>query len=134
VTGSDISTRVLQQARRGHYPDERARLIPPDYLRRFCLKGTGQQQGTMLVERSLRSRVEFLQANLMQPPPPLEAFDVIFLRNVMIYFNDDTKRRVVRNIVSRLKPGGALLVGHSETLNGISDAVRQLNPAIYTTR
>ena len=134
VLGSDISTRVLQQARRGHYLDERARLVPHDYLQRFCLKGTGEHQGTMLVDRNLRSRVEFHQANLTQPLPPLGAFDFVFLRNVMIYFNDDTKRRVVRNVLSLLKQDGILLVGHSESLNGISDAVRQLSPAIYVKK
>jgi chemotaxis protein methyltransferase CheR len=134
IVGSDISTRVLQQARKGHYVDERARLIPPRYLQRFCLKGTGAHQGTMLVERSLRNRVEFMQANLTLSPPQLGLFDIIFLRNVMIYFNEDTKRRVVRNVLSLLKPEGVLLVGHSESLNGITDTVRQLAPAIYAKR
>ena len=67
-----------------------------------------------------------MQANLTELPLQLAPFDIIFLRNVMIYFNDDTKRRVVRHILSLLKPGRHFLIGHAETLNGITNAVRQL--------
>lgn len=131
VIGSDISTRVLQKARAGHYPDERTKHIPPAYLRRFCLKGIDEQQGTVLVERGLRSRVQFMQANLNTSLPRLGTFDVIFLRNVMIYFDGDTKRQVVARVLSLLKPGGHFFIGHSESLNDISDAVQALAPSIY---
>jgi chemotaxis protein methyltransferase CheR len=131
VIGSDISARVLQRARAGHYSSERTTHIPPHYLKRFCLKGMGEQQGTLLIERSLRSRVQFMQVNLNAPLPQLGMFDVIFLRNVMIYFNEDTKRQVVARLLSLLKPGGYFLIGHSESLHGISDAVRPLAPSIY---
>ena len=131
VVGSDISSRVLQRARVGHYPLERTRHIPPDYLKRFCLKGTGEQEGTLLVERQLRSRVSFAQVNLNTELPRLGSFDVIFLRNVMIYFNGDTKRQVVARVLSLLKPGGHFCIGHSESLNEISTAVLQVAPSIY---
>jgi chemotaxis protein methyltransferase CheR len=85
----------------------------------------------LLVERSLRSRVSFTQINLNTALPRLAPFDVIFLRNVMIYFNGDTKREVVARILATLKPGGYFCVGHSETLNDISSAVRQVAPSIY---
>ena len=131
VVASDISTRVLQRARWGHYPVERTTHIPPEYLKRFCLRGTGTQAGTLLVQRPLRQRVQFAQINLDQTLPPQPPFDLIFLRNVMIYFSNDTKRRVVSRLVGQLKPGGHLLVGHSETLNDISTQVRQLVPSVY---
>jgi len=131
VIGSDISTRVLARARTGHYPMERATHVPPDYLRRFCLKGIAEQQGTLLVERGLRSRVQFRQVNLNAALPDLGAFDMVFLRNVMIYFNGDTKRQVVARVTAPLKPGGHFLIGHSETLNEISDAVRPVMPSVY---
>ena len=131
IMGSDISTRVLERARVGHYPLERTRHIPPAYLKRFCLKGMGPQAGTLLVERSLRSRVSFTQINLNTTLPRLAPFDVIFLRNVMIYFNGDTKREVVARILATLKPGGFFCVGHSETLNDISSAVKQVAPSVY---
>jgi len=131
VVGSDISSRVLQRARLGHYPLERTRHIPPTYLKRFCLKGTGDQEGTLLVERALRNRVSFAQVNLNTDLPRLGSFDVIFLRNVMIYFNGDTKRQVVARVLSLLKPGGHFFIGHSESLNEISSAVQQIAPSIY---
>jgi chemotaxis protein methyltransferase CheR len=131
VVASDISTRVLQRARWGHYPVERTTHIPPPYLQRFCLRGTGPQAGTLLVQRELRRRVQFTQINLDQTLPPQAAFDVIFLRNVMIYFSNDTKRRVVSRLVGQLKAGGHLLIGHSETLNDVSDQVRPLMPSVY---
>jgi chemotaxis protein methyltransferase CheR len=131
VVGSDISKRVLQRARRGHYPIERTRHIPADYLKRFCLRGTGEQAGTLLVDRTLRNRVTFAQVNLNEELPGLGQFDVVFLRNVMIYFNGDTKRQVVARVLSTVKPGGHFCIGHSESLNDISTAVQQLAPSIY---
>jgi chemotaxis protein methyltransferase CheR len=131
VMGSDISARVLQRARSGHYPLERTKHIPPEYLKRFCLKGMGEQEGTLLVDRMIRSRVNFAQINLNDELPQQGTFDVIFLRNVMIYFNADTKQKVVARVLAQLKPGGYFFIGHSESLNEISTAVRQVGPSIY---
>ena len=131
VVGTDISRRVLQRARTGHYPLERTRHIPAAYLKRFCLRGTGEQEGTLLVDRRLRQRVSFAHVNLNTDLPRLGMFDVVFLRNVMIYFNGDTKRQVVARVLSLLKPGGHFCIGHSESLNDISTAVQQLAPSIY---
>jgi chemotaxis protein methyltransferase CheR len=131
VLGSDISTRVLERARSGHYPLERTRHIPPDYLKRFCLRGVDEQQGTLLVQRPLRQRVRFQQVNLNSALPQLGMFDVIFLRNVMIYFSGDTKRQVVGRVLSLLKPGGCFCIGHSESLNDITGAVRAIAPSMY---
>jgi chemotaxis protein methyltransferase CheR len=134
VMGSDISTRVLQKARHGHYPMERASHIPRDYLHKFCRKGIGKEEGTMLVERSLRQRVGFAQINLNTALPELGSYDLVFLRNVMIYFSGDTKREVVGRIANTLKPDGSLIIGHSESLNDISDAVVPVAPSIYRKR
>jgi chemotaxis protein methyltransferase CheR len=131
VVGTDISTRVLEKARLGHYPVERTRQIPLAYLKRFCLRGQGEQEGTVLVERALRQRVRFLHANLNTALPDLGSFDVVFLRNVMIYFNGETKREVVARVLAPLKPGGHLCIGHSESLNGINETVVQVAPSIY---
>ncbi|MDD2701034.1 MAG: protein-glutamate O-methyltransferase CheR [Sideroxydans sp.] len=131
VVGSDISTRVLETARRGHYPMKRIEGIPKEYLKKFCLKGVGPQEGTFLVDRSLRSRVSFQQANLNEVLPKLGEFDVIFLRNVMIYFDMETKRQVVARMLPLLRPGGYFIVSHSESLNGISDALRIVTPSVY---
>lgn len=131
VLGTDISTRVLQSAARALYPMERARHMPPAYLRRFCLKGHGEHDGSLLIERNLRQRVHFRHANLNAALPEMGQFDIIFLRNVMIYFSDDTKRQVVARVLSPLKPGGHFCIGHSESLNDISEAVRPMAPSIY---
>ena len=131
VLASDISTRVLEQARRGHYPLQRARHIPRDYLQRFCLKGHGRQEQTLLVERSLRNKVQFAQINLNETLPSLGQFEFVFLRNVLIYFNAATKREVISRMVSVLRPGGWLFIGHSESLNGINEALQPVGPAIY---
>ena len=131
VFGSDISRRMLQRARAGHYPLERTRNVPPGYLKRFCLRGTGDQEGTLLVERRLRQRVSLAHVNLNAELPRLGSFDVVFLRNVMIYFNGDTKRQVVARVLSALKPGGHLCIGHSESLHEVNDTVKQVMPSVY---
>jgi chemotaxis protein methyltransferase CheR len=131
ITATDISTRVLQKARYGHYPMERTGNIPRDYLQRFCLKGMDQYAGTLLVQRALRKRVQFLEMNLNTALPQLGSFDVIFLRNVLIYFSADTKRQVVARVAQLLKPGGYLFIGHSESLNDINNDVAMVAPSIY---
>ena len=131
IIGSDLSTKVLEKARRGQYSMERAEKIPKPYLRDFCLKGTGEQDGTFLIDPQLRKRVSFQQANLMGPLPKLGLFDVIFLRNVLIYFDLPTKRRVVDNLLPYMKPGGYFFSGHSESLTGLVEGLTPIKPAIY---
>lgn len=131
LVASDLSTRVLEMAHAGLYPIERMLEIPRHYLSNYCLKGTGSQEGTLLIERKLRERIQFMQHNLIETPPKLGQFDAIFLRNVMIYFDNETKRQVVSHLLSLLRPGGYFLVGHSETLNGITEGVRLVQPAVY---
>ena len=131
ILGTDISTRVLEGARRALYSLERGRHIPPDYLRRYCRKGSGQYDGHLLVDGTLRSKVMFRHLNLNTALPQLGQFDMVFLRNVMIYFNNETKREVVARVISTLKPGGYFCIGHSESLNDISTAVQMVAPSIY---
>jgi chemotaxis protein methyltransferase CheR len=131
VVASDISSRVLKRARDGHYRIERLDHFPPGYLQRFCLKGQNEQEGTMLVSRGVRNKVRFLQVNLNETLPHLGLFDVVFLRNVLIYFNAETKRKVVARVLSALRPGGYFLIGHSESLIEVSEAVELIAPAIY---
>ncbi len=131
VVASDISTRVLEKARGGHYPLERTSGISPRHLSRYCLKGIGAQHGTLLVDRKLRDRVNFMQVNLSKELPALGEFDLIWLRNVLIYFDKEIKRQVVQRLLPHLKPGGHFLIGHSESLNGLVDTLQPLAPAIY---
>lgn len=131
IIASDISTRVLEKARGGHYPLEQADHIPKEFLTKFCLKGVGQQEGTFIIDRHVRNRVKFSQINLNDPLPYIDKLDLIFLRNVMIYFNAETKRKVVEHLAETLRPGGYLFIGHSESLNGIYDDFKTVAPSIY---
>jgi chemotaxis protein methyltransferase CheR len=131
LIGSDLSARMLERARTGHYALARAKSIPRHLLQAYCLKGIGAQEGTFIVDPKLRSRVRFEQINLVAALPQLGLFDVIFLRNVMIYFDQPTKRDVVARVLRHLRPGGYLIVGHSETLNGVTEALEPVVPSIY---
>lgn len=131
ILGTDISTRVLERASKALYPIERSKTIPKNYLSKYCLKGQGRYEGMFLIERSLRSRVSFRQANLCAPLPDIGPFDVVFLRNILIYFAQEEKRLVVDAISRKLKPGGLLMIGHSETLAGISGRYQQIQPTVY---
>lgn len=131
VLGSDICTRVLERARGGHYSLERTQELPRDYLMRYCLKGVGAQDGTFMIGEELRPRVSFRQVNLAATLPALGSFDAIFLRNVMIYFDSETKRQVAARLLPLLRPGGHLFVGLSETLNGLAEGLRLVAPSTY---
>ena len=131
ILGTDISTRVLERARRALYPMERSKTIPKDYLTKYCLKGSGKHEGMFLIDRPVRERATFRQVNLCQPLPDVGIFHVVFLRNVLIYFAPAEKRLVVETIARRMKPGGILMIGHSETLAGISDRFQPIQPTVY---
>lgn len=131
IVGTDINSRVLRSAERAHYTMDRARHVPPNYLKRFCLRGSGIHEGTLLIQQDLRARVRFCHANLNDTLPDIGKFDVAFLRNVLIYFDDPTKRSVVERVAAQIRPGGYLFVGHSESLHGISDVVRGVAASIY---
>jgi chemotaxis protein methyltransferase CheR len=131
VVGTDLSTAVVESAQRALYPLERARMVPPGYLKRFCLKGNGPHEGSLLISRELRERVHFQTANLMQDLPELPMFDVIFLRNVLIYFDNDAKAQIVRRVLGRLKPDGVLYIGHAESMSALNLPLRPLATAIY---
>lgn len=131
IVGSDLSQRVLERARRGQYAIERAKNIPRDYLQRHCLKGVGEQEGNFVISPVLIRRVRFVQINLNEALPQLGSFDVVFLRNVMIYFDGETKRAVVERVAPLVRAGGYLIVSHCESLNGVSDSFKMITPSVY---
>lgn len=114
ILGSDISDRVLRSAAGGVFPEERLRQVPIERRRRYCLRGEGPSQGLVQMQASLRNRVSFGWLNLCQPIEDIGPFDVIFLRNVLIYFDMPTKRTVVDRVLSQLRPGGLLFTGLAE--------------------
>lgn len=131
VIASDVSSRVLKQAQSGCYSMKRAPEIPRQYLTKYCLKGTGDHEGDLLISKSLRQHVQFMSVNLTQPFPDLGEFDVIFLRNVMIYFDVETKRKIVQQMLPHLRKEGYLIISHSESLNGVSSEYKAVSPSIY---
>ncbi|XVU28876.1 CheR family methyltransferase [Actinoplanes sp. CA-054009] len=131
IVGTDISSRIVENARAALYPIAAAEKIPRPLLRRFCLKGRDEYTGLMTVTKELRSRVQFHCRNLNHDFRELGKFDVIFLRNVMIYFDMDTKRALVPRLVEQLVPGGHLIIGSSESLNAIPSKLRMIEPSIY---
>lgn len=131
VFGSDISMSILARAQTAVYSQERISGIPPAFLRKYCLKGVRTQEGKLLIDSALKQRVKFAQVNLTQAISGIGEFDVIFLRNVMIYFDAETKRKVVENMLPSLRPNGYFIVGHSESLNGITDRLKPVRPTIY---
>ncbi len=131
VFGSDISERILKKGRAAHYPMNRIDGIPDEYLKRYCLRGTDSQEGTLLIERSLRERVSFAKVNLNREISGVGRFDVVFLRNVLIYFNQETKTQIVRRVLSQLRSGGHFFIGHSETLKGVNEQVQLVAPTTY---
>ncbi|HTF71810.1 MAG TPA: protein-glutamate O-methyltransferase CheR [Edaphobacter sp.] len=131
IQASDISTRVLAVARKGVYSAERVAALPPDWLRRFFLRGEGRSQGLYRVKPDLAAKVEFRRVNLMDPFPGSVAYQVIFCRNVMIYFDQKTQEDVVNRLAACLEPGGYLFVGHAESLTGIRHELQYVKPAVY---
>lgn len=131
ITATDISTRVLQKAKRGLYPASSLSSVPQDLMKKCLLKGTGKYAGDCLVKPEIRKLIEFRQLNLLKDCSSVGPFEVIFCRNVMIYFDIPTQQTVVDNLVSRLAPGGYLFIGHAESLNGIRHSLKYIRSAIF---
>jgi chemotaxis protein methyltransferase CheR len=131
LLASDLSSRTLQRAASGLYPMQRLEQFPEAYLKRFCLKGHGEYAGQLLIRRELRERVQLRQHNLMDSARDLGKFDVIFLRNVMIYFNLEVKRRVMAQLLPQLNPGGWLILGHAESLFGVDTPLIPISPSVF---
>jgi len=114
ILGTDISHRVLLSAKEGVFPEDRLRAVTPERLRRYCLRGEGPSEGLVQMQDKIRNRVQFGQLNLCKPFSGLGPFDVIFLRNVLIYFDAATKVDVVDRALALLKPGGLFFLGTAE--------------------
>lgn len=131
ILATDISGKVLEHARTGVYRAERINHIPSSYLKNYCRRGIGDYEGMLAVVPSLRSRISFEQHNLLHARNDNEQFDVIFLRNVLIYFDQPTKQKVIENLMQSLRPGGWLILGHCESLHGLNLQLNTVRPSIY---
>ena len=114
VLGTDISDRVLRSAVEGVYPEDRLRHVSPERLRRHCLRGSGDADGLVQVRPALRERVRFGQLNLCLPVDDIGPFDIVLLRNVLIYFDAPTKAAVIDRVLTQLRPGGLFFIGTAE--------------------
>jgi len=130
VCASDLNTQVLSQAELGIYPQARMETLPLEW-RRFFQKGIREKTGFVQVKREVRRLVQFFRFNLMDPFPFREEVDVIFCRNVMIYFEKNTQIKLVEKFHHALKPGGYLFIGHSESLCNHQHRFKYVKPAIY---
>ncbi|MHB8068336.1 MAG: CheR family methyltransferase [Desulfobaccales bacterium] len=131
IYASDINTQVLNQAQRGIYPLNRVEPLSPEWRRRYFQKGVNQFEGYVRVKPEVKQLVEFFRLNLMDPFPFKQEFDVIFCRNVMIYFEKSTQTELVNKFYQCLKPNGFLFIGHSESLCNISHQFAYVKPTIY---
>ncbi|HPX55186.1 MAG TPA: protein-glutamate O-methyltransferase [Syntrophales bacterium] len=131
ILATDISTRVLAAAIRGIFPRERMRDVSDQILKRYFRYGSGKWAGFYQVKKEIRDMVRFLRFNLMDFPPADFASDVIFCRNVMIYFDKPTQEMLVNRLYQTLNKGGYLFVGHSESLTGLTHPFNYIEPSVY---
>ena len=131
ILATDISTKVLKTAVDGIYPKERVKNIPAQLLRKYFQVGQKAWSGHYRVKRELRDIVKFMRFNLMKDPQFNDDFEIIFCRNVMIYFDRVTQNNLVNRFYDRLKKGGYLFIGHSESLTGLTHRFKFIEPSIY---
>jgi chemotaxis protein methyltransferase CheR len=132
IFASDLSRRVLERAHQAIYRLEQAQQFPPGWLQRHCLRGVNEHDGNFRMNQAMRHRVTFAELNLMRDlPPEIGPFNAIFLRNVLIYFNNPDKFAIVQRLVERLRSGGLLFIGHAESLQGFQLPLRSLRPSVF---
>jgi chemotaxis protein methyltransferase CheR len=133
VLGTDISTEVLGQAVLGIYPKDMITPVPAEMCRRYVMRGhSPKHRDDVRIVPELRRRVRFMRLNLVDDKYPLKRdMDVIFLRNVLIYFDRATQEAVTCRMIDHLRPGGFLILGHSESVIGSGLKLRQWAPAIF---
>lgn len=132
VLATDISTDVLQHAIGGVYTSEQVALLPENWRRRFFRKVMNQD--VYRVTDELKKEVIFRKFNLMDPFPFRKKLHVVFLRNVMIYFDEKTKRELVQKIYDMMEPGGYLFIGQTETIDKAHSEFEMIKPSIYRKR
>ena len=132
VLASDLSTKVLDRASAGVWPLEKSKEIPEEHLKAFMLRGYGAQEGLMKAGPEIRGIVRFARVNLVGDDWPAgPPFDLVFCRNVLIYFERQAKITVVERLVDRLAPQGYLFLGHAESLGGFTTKARPVLPTVY---
>ncbi|MBN2656245.1 MAG: hypothetical protein JXR86_04235 [Spirochaetales bacterium] len=131
LLASDISRKVLEAASKGVYQERDVEKVPRPVLENYILRGTGEKSKLVKVKKELVDKVNFFRINLNDKIYRLQKMDVIFLRNAIIYFDHDTKVELINRLHNYIKPGGFLILGHSESLSGLSDKFELIGKTIY---
>ncbi len=132
ILGTDISTAMLKKCVDAVYPIERIKDIPYDLKRRYFLKSKDEKNAVVRVIKPLRDRATFKRLNLMDQEYKMGGqYDIIFCRNVLIYFDKQTQEQVINKLSSKLQTGGTLFLGHCESIIGLKVPVTQVKPTIY---
>ena len=132
IFASDLDTNVLATAQKGIYPIERVEKIPTERLRRFFFKGTGSQEGYVAVRPELKRLIEFQRVNLLESNWPIRGpLDVIFCRNVMIYFDKPTQYKILSRYAPMMQTDGLMFAGHSESFLHAADLFKSLGKTVY---
>lgn len=135
VIGSDINTHVIKKARMGLFPIEWTQKIPDEYKHKYCLKGKGRYEGEFLIDRQLVKNIRFQSHNLLEPNTSFGHFDIVFLRNVLLYFNNETRIKVIKNVMHNMKQGSFLIISQTENLNGLNiRELEQIHPSIFKVK
>jgi chemotaxis protein methyltransferase CheR len=132
ILGSDISTIMLQKAYTAIYNTEKVSVIPFDLKKKYLLKSKNKDDDSVRIIPQLRNKVKFERINFMDPGYSItDSFDIIFCRNVLIYFDRETQEKVINKITRYLKPDGFFFLGHSESITGLTVPLKQIKPTIY---
>jgi len=131
ITATDISTRVLHAAVRGAYQQDKLKNVSPGVLKKYFQLGCGRWEGHCRIKKKIRDMVRFLRFNLMDTPPSDFLFDIIFCRNVMIYFDKETQAALVNRFYNCINKGGYFFVGYSESLTGLDHGFKYIEPSVY---
>lgn len=131
IMATDISTRVLTMAQKGVYPEDRVSKLSMELKRRYLLRSKDKTKRLVRLVPELRRLVDFRRLNFMQAFAFPEPMDVIFCRNVMIYFDRGTQEQLLSKFCTQMRPGGFLFIGHSESLTGMDLPLQQHAPTVY---
>ena len=132
ILATDISTRVLEKAQHGLYEETKIKQISDTYVERYFDRISVSNGTSYMVKPVLRNMIAFRRLNLSTPPFPMRGpLDIVFCRNVMIYFDNHVRQRLLKEIGRLLKPRGYLMVGHSESLTGLIEGFKAVQPSIY---
>lgn len=132
ILGTDISSRILEKAKMGIYPMDRVDVIPLSQKKKYLLRSKDQENPMVRIIPQLRAKTRFQRLNLMDPAYNVpKDFDIIFCRNVLIYFDRETQEKVINKLCMHLKPGGYFFLGHSESISGIDVPLKQLKPTMF---